>query len=477
MILDRDEKRIRSALLSNRPVDIRRIERNVKENMKMNTIEATPRKKAGVFIAACVAIMVLMVGTVYAAVALGAFDRFVEEHDPPFADVVTPVEIYVVDQGVRMEVLAAQQFHDTTIVYMSLQDISGQNRMTNEASVFPFISTNDRHGFGWMGSELIYFNQDTNTAYFEIRTQLSSNIGETNSSIELIVNEITFYRHMTVVDFPMPLSDITTAATKEFPTMNSDNNFVLVPNMAGMFPALPGSETWISNVGIVDGYLHVQLASTSFVGYGISLYAADGSMVFPHDQTWFEADENFQLLNRENIIVTGYEDNRAYNFAELVFPVNVNELESYSLMLRGSAVSSVQGNWGVTAYIGDSSNLIRVWEGELPMGNIMIERIVVNPLGVGFIGSAENMDTGIASMHTGLFGYVSVETPDGIILVRENPSIGISMDHESFSREDALAGVDIVAAALFNGFAMAETPIDVDSVTAVIIGGVRIPLE
>jgi len=469
MILDRDEKRIRSALLSNRPVDIRRIERNVKENMKMNTIEATPRKKAGVFVAACIAIMVLMVGTVYAAVALGAFDRFVEEHDPPFADVVTPVEIYVTDQGVRMEILAAQQFLDTTIVYLSLQDISGQNRMTDQASVFPFISTNDRHGFGWMGTELIHFNPETNTAYFEIRTQLSGNMTETSNSLELLINEITFYRGMTVVEFPMPLSDITEAATKEFPTMNSDNNFVLVPNMAGMFPALPGSETWISNIGIVNGYLHVQLASTSFVGYGISLYAADGSMVFPHDQTWFEADENFQLLNRENIVVTNYDDNRAYNFAELVFPVNVNALESYSLMLRGSAVSSVQGNWEVTAYIGDSSNQIRAWEGELLMGNIVLEHVVVNPLGVGFAGSAADMDAGMATMNSGLFSQVSIETPDGIILVREHPSIGISMDPNSFSREDA--------AALFNGFAMAETPIDVASVTAVIIGDVRIPIE
>ncbi len=71
----------------------------------------------------------LLVVTATAA-TLGNFDWFIEKFNPDFGRVVEPVEVYSEDQGIRLEVIGAQKYGNRAIVYLSLQDITGQNRLT-----------------------------------------------------------------------------------------------------------------------------------------------------------------------------------------------------------------------------------------------------------------------------------------------------------------------------------------------------------
>ena len=80
---------------------------------------------------AALALSVMLVVTA-AAATLGGFDWFIEKFNPSFGEIVEPVEAYCEDQGIRMEVIGAQKYDNMAVVYLSLQDVSGQNRLTEQ---------------------------------------------------------------------------------------------------------------------------------------------------------------------------------------------------------------------------------------------------------------------------------------------------------------------------------------------------------
>jgi hypothetical protein len=80
---------------------------------------------------AAIALSVMLVVTA-AAATLGGFDWFIKKFNPSFGEIVEPVEAYCEDQGIRMEVIGAQKYDNMAVVYLSLQDVSGQNRLTEQ---------------------------------------------------------------------------------------------------------------------------------------------------------------------------------------------------------------------------------------------------------------------------------------------------------------------------------------------------------
>jgi len=96
----------------------------------------------------------------------------------------------------------------------------------------------------------------------------------------------------------------------------------------------------------------------------------------------------------------------------------------------------------------------------------MVDTITVSPLGVRFAGTFEDYDEDIID---GIFAFrvvlhlgknVTLETLDG----------DVSLGHIS-------TALPMRPYMTFSSLARADSPIDVDSVTAVVVDGVRIPLE
>jgi len=491
MLLDRDEKLIHNAF-SKIEVDTNNLKRKVEDEMEFlsDIVKPTPRKRAGFFVAASFVLFILIGGTVYAAaVGLGAFDRFINDHDPAFGEIVEPVEEYRVSQGLRLGVIAAQQFGNNAILYVSVQDISGQNRITEHSSMFADrprrvptdeVESSSEMRVMHMGSstELIHFDEKTNTAYFKM--ELQQGMAGLNE-IELVINEFTFYRKRIEMDFPIQLSSLTEAPTLPFTTWNSDLNKILKPSGPGIFPALQGGgANWISGAAIINNKLHVQFGSSGDSGpMMLALTAPNGEAVTPIEQTWILAGYDFQPL-KDQVLSGDRTDPIPHSLAEVVYPVNINTLGSYTAQIIGMAHDSVQVNWEISIPTSDTNNLIRNWEGAKQYRDITFESVSVNPLGVIFAGSKENMYSLMALMGAANAGRVAVyvETATGTIALQEHPSITVSMCPSTSAsiREESFCE-DFVIPAIFSGFARAELPIDAESVIAVIINGIRIPLD
>ena len=122
------------------------------------------------FAMVALAVFLLLSGTVYAAT--GGLEQFLERFNPNFGEfVVAPLEpAYTEDQGIRFEVYGAQLFHNVAIIYYSLEDVSGENRLNDRTGLEYTIFTDTGLAINTgAGTERLHFDRRNNRLYFEAR--------------------------------------------------------------------------------------------------------------------------------------------------------------------------------------------------------------------------------------------------------------------------------------------------------------------
>jgi len=455
--------KVNPARLSNR---VKKLLHENHENQNMQK----PHKRLRVA-AIFTALLVLTAATAYAAVSLGVFDRFLDEHGSPFAEVLSPVEIFIIDQGIRVDIIGARHFNNNIVMYTSVTDISGQNRLTENT----WIQAGHRTPFasGWTTIKLA-FDNESNTIYQ--RHQLSIDAGGNGiSSLPITIEHIVFYDGSEDSLFPVPLTELGEVPTIYSHTWGGVRSHVLQPQSEGNFPALPppgwhvlinteNSSQWISNAAIMDGYLYVQLGSTitdtyhNIRGLSISnttatadfiLIAPNGREVIPISYKNFSTNARFQI---------SFLRGSPYTFDEFVFPVDVHNLDEYTLLVRNHYQDGMRGNWDITVYFDDTSDQIRIWEGPVILEDrqVTVDVVTISPLGVNISGTS--YDASFDWRHVS----VGFETFDG----------------QNDSPPDSLMLMPWGAIPLpFDVFISAESVLDISTVTAIIIDGVRIPLD
>jgi len=493
MKLDKDERSIEMAFrkFSTIQVDTEKIVREVNMKNNFDFVKPTPRKKVGLVVAATVALMVLMAGTLY-AVGLGVFDRFLSQHvDVPFVEVVNPVEEYLIADGFRVDIIAAGKFDNQGIVYLSVQDISGQNRLTENAMITHFWPLSGM-------SEIIYFDAEASIAHFELSVNA---LWEVDLAGDEILEYIDVGRVSIMFDWfswfsevlDVELSGLQGAEVMPVPEVAMIDRVgeahyqMLMPAMAGAFPELPYSNghQWISGMAVVDGYLHVQLGERIHRGAVDIISGRMGRpmLINPAGETseaefcidtrvgelpdWVAAavylftDENLQPI--EAVYAS-------YTFREAVFRVNIDELDAYTLVLEGSYTpESVSFDMGLHIYADDDSQ-IRMLSDVGLFGDVNVGSIIISPRGVRLTGHVEGHDgMAAAGDDAGQFRLISevmevaLETDAGIVLM------GLPLSSNRVVLTDAVMPINTIF--------RAETPVDVTAVTAVIIDGMRLPLR
>ena len=422
---------------------------------------------------AAIVMSVVLVATA-TATALGGFDWFIERFNPDFGKIVEPVENYSEDQGIRMEVIGAQKYGNKAIVYLSLQDMTGQNRITEQTDFRDGFSVkmNPREigedgetlsSMSWR-EKMIYFDKDTNKVYYEFNITADADSPMSNP-LELG----SFLIYLGKKSYEEPI-DISLAEIKEGETtpIIEDNIWggvgirfddyssfteVLTP---GYYTDMPHGEKeqWVSNVGIIDGKLHVQIGRFSGGEFGpndanLALADSKGNIISPDYELMLYGDKDNHLL--------GVKEDDAYNteykYNEYVFSVSKEYLNKYTLYYSGSVYTGVEGRWRVAANLSDSNKDIRTWTNDIPVEGHIFEYITLSPLGLQVRGTYEGENCMASSMK------VEIETADGIIPLEGG---GGSEDPEKHT---------------FNSNWNVKEPLDVTKVSAIIIEGTRISIK
>lgn len=472
---DRDEQIIHEAL-SQITVD----SSNLVEQVRGHLYEEAPRAAAprrahrSMFTAAAIAISVMLVSTATVA-ALGGFDWFIEKFNPSFGEIVEPVGASCEDQGIRMEVIGAQKYGNRAVVYLSLQDISGQNRLTEQTDFRDGFSVTvnlpDTTGqvevnvasYSWK-QNLIYFDKGTNTLYYEFNITADSD-SPLSDPLELGSFLIYFderdYENEPVSVSLSNLSEAQVTSLREdqiwggmdVPDDLSGITAALTP---GRYADLPSGadDQWLSNIGIVDGKLHVQTGKIFGQEFGssdasLSLRTPDGELIGPDYELMLLGDGEHHLIDSE----TGDYGDAVYKYEESVFSVNTDQMEEYTLCYSGLVHSGVEGHWKVAANLSDTNRQMRIWTNDISVDGHLFECLTLSPLGLEVRGSYEGEECLAGEMP------VVLETANGLI-----PLQGGGGGQDSEKRT-------------FNSSWDTETPLDVTAVTAVIVNGTRIPVK
>jgi len=146
------------------------------ENIKKLSLEKIEEKsnrrhflmKKFAYIAAVAALLLITTTGIFAAT--GDLEQFLSRFNPNFgALAVAPIyPAYSVDEGIRIEAVGAQQIDNIVLVYVTMQDISGENRLTRYTSHDLEIYVDDQMLGGARSSRRLNFDSTTNTSYFEI---------------------------------------------------------------------------------------------------------------------------------------------------------------------------------------------------------------------------------------------------------------------------------------------------------------------
>jgi len=209
---------------------------------------------------------------------------------------------------------------------------------------------------------------------------------------------------------------------------------------------------WISNVGIVDGQLRVQLirATDEFGASGgfLSLISPTGEPIYATFATHLWADQSFAPVNLSQYIET-YGWHAPYRIDEFVFDVDVDSLADYTLVFTGSVTYGVEGNWRVAAYTADTANQVVTITNDVWADGNLYEFIALSPIGLQAMGR-------FAAYREATPDVIYIETADGLVELRSAGG--------SFS------------SGRFNVSWRAESPIDTSTVTAIVINDLRISI-
>lgn len=474
---DGNEQNIHDAL-SQITVDASKLARQVKSRLNEEIPPDAPRRARWPISAAAAVAMSAVLVVTGAAATLGGFDWFIQKFNPSFGEIVEPVEAYCEDQGIRMEVIGAQKYGSRAIVYLSLQDVSGHNRLTEQTDFRDGFSVKMKRqtqetagqedeiaeaGYGY-GQKLIYFDEETNTVYYEFN--ITADSGSPLSDPLELGSFLIYLDKREYENEPVSLS---LSGIKEAEPVTIRENQVWggmgVPDDLGGLTAVlaPGNyapmphgeeDQWISNIGIIDGKLHVQTGKVFNKEFGSSdaslhLKAPDGKLIDADYELMLFGDEGLHFLDSEKDDF----DDVVYKYEETVFSLPSEKLDGYTLCYTGSVYSGVEGSWKVTANLSDTSRQVRVWTNDIPVEGHLFEHMILSPLGLQVIGSYTGEECRAGEMS------LSVETADGVVPL-EGGGGSLNTQKKAFDLSWDT-----------------ENPLDVSAVTSVIINGTHIPVK
>ena len=132
--------------------------------------------------------------TIFAATE--GLEAFLYRFNPNFGEfAIPPLEpAYAVSQGIRIEAVGAQQIGNVVLVYMTVQDISGENRLTRYMSADLEIFVDGEFINGPSTGRPLSFDSATNTRYFEIIMVGKAGMPKAEN-IELRVEQIICQEH------------------------------------------------------------------------------------------------------------------------------------------------------------------------------------------------------------------------------------------------------------------------------------------
>ena len=263
---------------------------------------------------------------------------------PSLAQMLKPVQLSCEDQGIKMEVLSAAVYENEAAIYISLQDLTDQNRVDETTDLFDSYHINrafDSSAF----CNRVSFDEETGIATFLINISQWNDreIGGDKITFyftEFLSNKSKFEGELTELD----LNSVTEVKETQLPEsfrggggkeLDYESRFdlnYLVPVDGGILSPVDG--VTITNIGFVDGKLHVQLYFEDILSYDnhgyIRMYDKDGNQA-------------------ESYHFSFWDDKKVGSYEEIIYDISPEDIENYTAFgYFVTCKNLTEGYWQVT---------------------------------------------------------------------------------------------------------------------------------
>lgn len=369
---------------------------SVLENKILKSCQNKKRTKKKPLLIAVVIVLCIMISVPVMASRTGLFNKLLYLINTQTAQILQPIELVSESNGIKMEIIAAMNDNETAVIYLGLKDMEGKDRVDKTVDLYNYTV----EGANMFTHQLVDYNQDTNTAII----RMIANGGRKLNGRKISVNVNSFLsgkEYYKEVDTGIILKDIANRVTKTIP-LNMDNisgsggNIFEELDKKGIINVLKTDETKIllpnidfvsiSNIGYVDGRLHVQTKWTGSIDDHGFLYLTNssGDRINPSN-IYFGIDE---------------EGNTKYGseYIEYIFKVKPTQIFKYNLY--GEFVKNnnyIEGDWHTTFRI-ESVNSSQKTTNNVTLGDVKINKLTVTPIGLninGVRGEIDNLDIDI----------------------------------------------------------------------------------
>ena len=262
---------------------------------------------------------------------------------PAFAQKLKPVRETCEDNGIKMEVVAANLEGDTVNILLAMQDMTG-NRITASSDLMDSYSINTPYD-QTAGCHLEKYDGETGTALWAITIDQDESKLKPGDKITFSVSEILSKKEHT----EMALDSIIISDIREA------TEFAIDPRIRGcagyydendiestplLLPAKTGYQlcdgVMLTGTGLVDGKLHIQVKYDDILNTDNHGYA-------------YLKSSSGEIINY-NYSVSFWADNKADSYEEYVFDIAYEELADCEVMGEFWTCKNapIEGSWQVT---------------------------------------------------------------------------------------------------------------------------------
>jgi hypothetical protein len=468
MKLDNDELLIRDALNS-----IHTPEHTVYADIH-SRIRPRPRLKKTVVTAFVIGLSLIFTAAVLAAVT--SFGRLLPLIGQESADMLTPVQLSCEKEGVKVEVVAAARYENVLRAYITIQDLEKKGRITENVSFLDYYSFTSSGGVKPLGSSgettsyscvmsRVHYDKDSQTATLLFETQAPSGFAGENLTLslqKLFYSEKKYNEPVALDEF----KNIEDTLQVPFSSYDPDKEVYMISGggwdrvLEGVFSIgkpkafnqpVPNSRfTTISNVGIIEGRLHIQTFRDERVRDGETtprLYFKDSQGKEIGESISFNmfSDEAGNLINLNQNHGPYY-----YRISEYIFEEDPQALSQCQLFADLTAWDILEGNWKVTFPAEAYDGITIQKECHVSIGDSVVTSVTMNPLCLVIRRQVPGAYSG------------------------DSPKVQIDMGAETIELSPPSSGFG--EGEIWLDTYMLDVPVSIESVKAIVIDGVRIEL-
>ncbi|MCW3489741.1 DUF4179 domain-containing protein [Dethiobacter alkaliphilus] len=364
--------------------------------------------------------LLFIFSTGVAAATIKSFNNVLALVSPGIASILYPVNVSDEDNGIRMEVVAAMNDDEMAVIYVTMQDLTG-NRVDENIDLYNYSLT----GTMMLNSQVVHYDEKSQTATLRIVGNGGKSLN--NKLAGFYINSFLSDKQIhDEVDTGINLLDIGKTDQLQLIPLDMDNipggggnlyseyrnqpivNILKPEQMKISFPGI--DFMYISNMGYIEDRLHIQ---TRWVGDGVD----DHGYIYFVDSKGDTVDIDSARISfgTDETGTTQY----GSEYSEYIFAVE--DIDLNDVMLMGYFVTNgnfTTGKWRTTF------RFEPVVEEKRSAANIELNSwtansVSVSPMGVTLVGSGEGDELDKVKITANLIDG-SKHTFDSTRVYREN---------------------------------------------------------